>query len=244
MQEIYLNFHGLGSPSPHVDERERPYWLEPERFAAFLRLAQSYEQEDRRVLITFDDGNKSDVDIALPILNEFKRHASFFPNTSRIGTPDFVKAEDVIRLYNSGMSIGSHGVAHLKWTTLSNLELMEEVDQSLNVLSRLIGQPIKTVAIPFGSYDRHVLRLLARLNITAVFTSDGGPARSGAWVKPRTTVRRDTPLEALEKLLSGRLSLVERLHFFARNTRRSVQVLWAMNSRDPPAWLLKDSALQ
>jgi hypothetical protein len=65
MQQIYLNFHGLGCPPPHVDDGERAYWLEPKQFSTFLGIAQRYEQEHQQVLITFDDGNKSDVDIAL-----------------------------------------------------------------------------------------------------------------------------------------------------------------------------------
>jgi len=225
MQEIYLSFHGLGTPPPHIEDDERPYWLEPEQFVVFLRLAQRYEQEDRQVLITFDDGNKSDVDIALPILNDFKRHAAFFPSTSKIGTPGFVEAEDVIRLYNAGMSVGSHGAAHVKWPTLSNAELLEEVGQSLNVLSALVGQKVKTVAVPYGTYDRRVLHLLGRLDITTIFTSDADLARPNAWVKPRVTILRDTPPEQIEKLLSGRLSAMERLRFFVRKARRSLRAL-------------------
>ena len=100
MQEIYLNFHVLGTPPPHVNNIERPYWLEPERFAAILRRVQYHEQNDKRILITIDDGNKSDVDIALPILAGFKRHASFFPCSSRMSKPGFVEAKDIIRLFN------------------------------------------------------------------------------------------------------------------------------------------------
>ena len=33
--------------------------------------------------------------------------------------------------------------------------------------------------MPFGSYDRHVLRALRRTGVTRVYTSDGGWARPG-----------------------------------------------------------------
>jgi hypothetical protein len=113
----------------------------------------------------------------------------------------------------------------VKWTTLSDTQLLEEVGQSLRVLSGLVGQTVKSIAIPFGSYDRRVLRLLKLFDITTVFTSDGGPSRPNTWVKPRTTIRRDTPPEKNKLLLSGQLSPMERFRFCVQEARRSIQAL-------------------
>jgi len=45
--------------------------------------------------------------------------------------------------------------------------------------------------VPFGSYDRHVLRNLRRTGVTRVYTSDGGWARSGTWLQARTSIRSE-----------------------------------------------------
>lgn len=220
MQQIYLNFHGLGAPSAHVSDEERPYWLPPEHFATILRLVRDFETDDRKVHITFDDGNKSDITIAMPILQKFHRIASFFLLSDRIGKAGFLDASDIVRLRDAGMTIGSHGAAHVNWTTLDDAELSRQVTRSLRVLSDFVGKPVAMVAAPFGGYDLRVLDLLRPLNIAVVFTSDGGPVRPSAWIKPRTTIRTDTSLEIIEALVSGRLPPLQRLRFFIRRHRQ------------------------
>jgi peptidoglycan/xylan/chitin deacetylase (PgdA/CDA1 family) len=219
LQQIYLNFHGLGTPPAHVADEERPYWLAPEHFAAILQLAQESETGDRKVSITFDDGNRSDVTVALPILQKFHRSASFFLLSDRISRPGFLEASDIVRLRDAGMAIGSHGAAHVDWTTLSDSELLRQVTNSLQVLTGYVGMPITIVAVPFGHYDRRVLKLLRTLGTTAVYTSDGGAVRPNNWIRPRTTIRADTSLEMIEALISDRLPPLQRLRFFYRRLR-------------------------
>jgi peptidoglycan/xylan/chitin deacetylase (PgdA/CDA1 family) len=175
------------------------------------------------VHLTFDDGNRSDVTDAMPMLLRLGRRASFFLLSAFIGRPDFVTRDDVAQLHAAGMAIGSHGADHVRWTTLGNAELVEQISRSIQTLATLTREPINSVAVPFGAYDRRVLDVLRQLNIATVFTSDGGPARPGAWIKGRTTVRMDTPLEAIEALLSDRLSVQQRLQFLARSWKRRLR---------------------
>lgn len=223
LQKIYLNFHGLGTPPPNVDEAGRPYWLAPQQFETFLRLAHEQDPENRRVRFSFDDGNQSDVTIALPLLQKYGRRAAFFLISDAVGRPGFVSQADVARLRDAGMTIGSHGQAHTSWTNLGSEELTEQVSRSLQTLSDFAGQKIVRVAVPFGDYDCRVLRVLSRLGVASVYTSDGGPTRSGAWIKARTTVRTDTPIEAINTLMTGRLTPAQRFRFFARRWRRRLR---------------------
>lgn len=202
MAEIYLNFHGLGTAPSHAEPGERPYWLAPERLEAILRLIRACDRADR-VRITFDGGNRSDVTVALPVLEAFERRAAFFVVSDRIGTPSHLNAAEIARLRDAGMAIGSHGAAHVPWTTLHDAELTAQVARSLRVLTDLIGHPVTEVAVPFGAYDRRVLRLLSNLGVTGVHTADTGVAEPRAWLKARNTLRMDTPLEAIEALVAG-----------------------------------------
>ena len=70
--------------------------------------------------------------------------------------------------------------------------------------------PVSRVAIPFGSYDRHVLRHLRNAGITRAFTSDGGRARPHSWLQPRTSLRADIDREWVQSVLDGRPSLARR----------------------------------
>ena len=62
---FYFNLHGLGFPHAGVDDEEAPYWLSPERFEGVLALAAA---QRCAIGITFDDGNLSDLRLALPAL--------------------------------------------------------------------------------------------------------------------------------------------------------------------------------
>ncbi len=210
MAEIYLNFHGLGTPPAHVEADERPYWLAPGRFDSILRMIRDSDAS-RRVRVTFDDGNRSDVTIALPLLEAYELRGAFFVVTGRIGTPSYLGAADVVRLRDAGMTIGSHGAAHVSWTSLADAELAAQVARSLRNLSQLIAQPVTEVAVPFGDYDRRVLGVLRRLGVTRVHTSDTGVSRSGAWLAARNSMRADTPLHAIEALVAGGVHPVKRL---------------------------------
>jgi peptidoglycan/xylan/chitin deacetylase (PgdA/CDA1 family) len=202
LAEIYLNFHGLGAAPSHAKPDERPYWLTPARFEAILRLIRVHDRTGC-VGITFDGGNRSDVTVALPVLEAFERRAAFFIVSDRIGTPSYLSVADIARLRDAGMIVGSHGAAHVAWTTLDDAELTAQVARSLQVLAALSGEPVTEVAVPFGAYDRRVLRVLRKLGVTAVHTADTGRAEPRAWLKARNTLRMDTPLEAVEALVAG-----------------------------------------
>ena len=221
--DIYLNFHGLGAPPPHVAEDERRYWVTPGRFQAVLRFIRDHGCADR-VRITFDDGNRSDVTIALPMLEAFEQRAAFFVISDRIGTPSYLGAADIARLRDAGMTIGSHGAAHVAWTTLHDAELAAQVARSLQTLSGLTGHPVTEVAAPFGEYDRRVLGVLRRLGVTRVYTSDKGVTQVDAWLVARNTMRMDMPLESIEALMMDGVQPVRRLRQSASRLARQLRL--------------------
>ena len=99
-------------------------------------------------------------------------------------------------LHHAGMVIGSHGWAHrdwrsLDWGPLGAVEVEEEMVRARRRIGKLIGTDVSEVAVPFGSYDRHVVRALRRTGVTRMYTSDGGWTRSGAWLQARTSIRAD-----------------------------------------------------
>jgi peptidoglycan/xylan/chitin deacetylase (PgdA/CDA1 family) len=222
MTDVYLCLHGLGPPPPRVCASERPYWLSAPRFVELVELARRHTGAGRRVHLTFDDGNKSDMTVALPILREHGCRAAFFVSSDVIGAEDYLDAGDIARLHAAGMTIGSHGAAHVRWTQLSTAELTAQLERSITVLSNIVGAPVSAAAPPFGGYNRRVLRVLRGLRLGEVHTTDDGETAPGAWLKRRFTVRGDTPLEAVEARLAGRLGRIARLRSSARHYARQL----------------------
>ena len=65
--------------------------------------------------------------------------------------------------------------------------------------------------MPFGSYDRHVLKQLHAERLDCVYTSDGGLAQSDAWLKTRQTNCSNMSEAAMKSLATGYPSLAVRL---------------------------------
>ena len=100
--------------------------------------------------------------------------AQFFLLAGRLGEPGRLDHDDVRALADAGMSIGSHGWAHRDWRRLAADEAETEFEAAPGLLSELVGRPVSRVAVPFGCYDRTVLRRLRQAGVEHVYTSDGG----------------------------------------------------------------------
>lgn len=183
-----LTFHGVGEPPRSLDPGEAIVWLSTDRFTAMLDTLVGRAD----VRITFDDGNRSDVEVALPALALRGLNATFFVLAGRLDDPEHLGCDDLERLIDAGMTIGSHGLSHLNWRRCDDEQLAGELAQSRRILEAVTRRPVTRVAVPFGAYDRRVLRHARHVGgYERVFTSDGGPARPAAWLQPRTTVIND-----------------------------------------------------
>ena len=154
------------------------------------------------VRITFDDSNRSDLEIALPALRERGLTATFFVLAGRLESPHHLSADDVRTLADEGMAIGSHGMDHADWRTSSATVLERELGTSRRRLEAICGRPVREAAIPFGRYDRRVLDALRRHGYTRAYTSDGGLARNSSWLQPRTSLRHGDGPEELKRILA------------------------------------------
>ena len=71
-----------------------------------------------------------------------------------------------------------------------------------DLLEDLAVRPVTVASIPFGSYDRHVLRRLREAGFTRVYSSDGGSARTDAWFQARTSLRGDLDAAWIAEVLA------------------------------------------
>ncbi len=171
-----------------------------EQFEQVLDLAAGRDD----VRFTFDDGNESDVTIALPRLLERGMTAEFFVLAGQLERPGRLDVDGVRELLKAGMAVGSHGWDHRDWRRISDAQVAEEFTRAPEVLAEVVGATVDTVAIPFGSYDRHVLRHLRQAGVRRVYTSDGGPAQSGTWLQARNSLHHDVDVPWLRSVLDNR----------------------------------------
>ncbi len=197
-QILNLSFRGVGRPiGRDFDRDEREYWVTPGLLSTALDACM--DRED--VTLSFDGGNWSDIDLALPALQQRGLTATFFIVPGWLGEPGFISKLDLRDLVRSGMTIGNLGLQHRDWTALTRDRLEHEISQGRRLLEELTGTEIKTVAIPYNAYNDTVLDTLRHQGYEHVFTGDGGPADPAAWLQPREPMRASHRTDAVAELI-------------------------------------------
>lgn len=154
-------------------------FLTPIQFQEFLQ--GKHNISDAKLLITFDDGFKSNRIVAEEILHPLDIKGIFFVSTGFIGLQDTQKRnefivqqiydghansseissdmepltwEDLKYLLAQGHVVGSHGRNHRRLSSIHpQQDLHDEIIESGNILEEKLGIPITCFAYPFGDID-------------------------------------------------------------------------------------------
>jgi peptidoglycan/xylan/chitin deacetylase (PgdA/CDA1 family) len=156
-------------PDPH------PYSLVTRRFRAHLSLLRALGCRTvtpldvaeamagcralpaRAVVLTFDDGYRDTLELAVPILREFRFTATCFVVTDRVGlTSDWTEPAplmgwaDAREWLAAGMTLGSHSRTHPDLMQVPGDLLREEVAGSRAMLEDRLGVPVRAFAYPYN----------------------------------------------------------------------------------------------
>lgn len=202
-RRFFLNYHGLGEPARAIDAAERAYWLSVATFRDTLDFLTAKKASGIEFGITFDDGNASDYELAMPLLAERGLTARFFVLAGRIGQPGSLSAPQIREMAAAGMTIGSHGRDHIDWRRAPDEALKCELHDARETLQDVLGERIDSLAVPFGLFDRRVVAEARKAGYRQIFTSSGGFANSALGLIPRNCVQNGfSPNRDLPRMLS------------------------------------------
>lgn len=121
--------------------------------------------------LTFDDGGASATEVGR-VLADRGWAAHFFVITDMVGRPGFVDWDGVRALAARGHVIGSHSCSHpARMADLPREHLDQEWSRSVELLSGVLGTPVRIASVPGGFYSGDVGQAAARAGIEALFTS-------------------------------------------------------------------------
>jgi peptidoglycan/xylan/chitin deacetylase (PgdA/CDA1 family) len=222
--QIVLNLHGIGSPPDGADNVSSRYWLTRQLFTTLLEnIVVEGAKSKIPICITFDDGNASDAVIALPELTKRGLKAAFFLCANRIGASHYLDRIAIADLVAAGMEIGTHGMDHRDWTGVDESTFYLETSEARRRIEDMCGISVTKAAIPFGSYNRRVLKGLRREPFECVFTSDNTFAQSDAWLKPRFKIDNTWREGDMASILSREKSRTKRFYDAARMLYKSLR---------------------
>lgn len=125
------------------------------RFAHASELARG-GGDAKTLAITFDDGLKSVVTTAAPILKEYGLPWSFYPVTDWCEAPEgwvagkVMSWADVEALMKQGAELGSHSVTHPDFGAVDMARTADELGESREMIRKRVGIAPTSFAIPFG----------------------------------------------------------------------------------------------
>lgn len=201
--------------------------------AEVVRLLHGRERVADAVAVTFDDGYRDNLTLALPILEKYRVPATIFVTTDFC---DGVRShpryddreglhltwEEVRELRRSALiSIGSHTVTHPHLPRLDDATARREIAESRRWIEARIGQPVEHFCYPSGDFGAREVRFVHEAGYRAAVSVAPGVNRPATpiYALRRTEMTdRDGAAELHAKLWGAFDPLHALLH--ARRRRR------------------------
>jgi peptidoglycan/xylan/chitin deacetylase (PgdA/CDA1 family) len=198
----------------------------------------------RHVAVTFDDGFEGTLELVQPILKEKGVPATFFIPTAHLGreatwitnmerrrSVGHIITASKLRSFclHDHVTIGSHGVNHLRLTELNDEEAKAELTESKQILEGITDRKINLHAFPFGDYDDRHLAMARETGYESVFTVDPVMivGNGSVFVIGRVEVSpSDWPFEFTLKVLGA-----YRWHPFVSHLKKRVQALFTREAK-------------
>jgi peptidoglycan/xylan/chitin deacetylase (PgdA/CDA1 family) len=163
---------------------------------------ESISNQNRQIVITFDDGEMNNFTFALPVLYELGFPAYFFVIANRVGKPGYMDWDNLHRMCETGMVVGSHGLTHSILTNLSHHQLEEELYGSREYLEKHIGRKISALSIPRGFCNDKIIQMAYEAGYNQVFISDRPKElKSKCW--KRVAVKGSWNIKRFEQAING-----------------------------------------
>ena len=106
----------------------------------------------KMIALTFDDGPNYNTSKILEILNKYNVRATFFVLGSKIN-----HNEKIIKTMDEyGMEIGNHTYSHKLMTSMSNLDIIKEVEDTSDLIYNIVGKHPNLVRPSYGSFNKKI----------------------------------------------------------------------------------------
>ena len=201
--------------------------------AAGLTTPQTWDEladpkgADKRIALTFDDGHRSNFQLALPSLAWHNLRGIFFITTDWIDKPGFMTRDHLAEMRSKGMLLGTHGCSHAYFSDLDEPALRDELARSKAKLESILGEEVSALALPGGRNKPLVMRLARELGYRHLFTSRIGLAAPDCdpldW--PRVPITHRQPAGFIPDLVKGDTRAVDRMARDARLRELAKRIL-------------------
>jgi peptidoglycan/xylan/chitin deacetylase (PgdA/CDA1 family) len=183
---------------------------------------------DHAVVLTFDDGFQDFATVAAPHLTRRNLPATVFVITDRASGnlppngESFLNWEEICKLADSGLEIGSHTCAHPRLANLSLPDVMRELSESQAAVRMHTQQAEVALSYPFGQTSEQISRMANSAGYSCAIAADCGPnpLNVNLHTLSRTVIASDDDVASFAARVSGLTWWITRIRRVIRADRR------------------------
>jgi len=189
-----LVYHTISAPvEPMLADAD----ISPARFEQQLRWLARWRRvvpleatlapaRRRLVALTFDDGYRDNLTVALPLLEKYRMPMTIFVTAGFVGREGYLSADELRELSQHRLvTVGAHGLWHRHFNELSYADARFELVESRRLLSDITGKNVDLLAWPYGECNRELEKLSAKTGYRASWSVwKGTDNRHSRWRVP------------------------------------------------------------
>ena len=167
-----------------IIENEKIKFIHPKNFEKSL----SQNKNQRKILLTIDDGLLSFYQNAWPILKRKQIPFILFVNTREVGAFNYMNWEQIIELHKSeNVEIGNHSHSHEYLVEENPSTIKSDILKSIQIFEDKLGRNSEFFSYPFGEYSLEFKNIIKNLGFKYAFGQHSGviDETKDLWELPR-----------------------------------------------------------
>jgi len=217
-----LLYHSINNQDAFL--KQMIYFKRNFRFVLAKNLKEELQKssdDENIVCCTFDDGDLTNYDNALPVLEKLGIKATFFITAGLLGNyidgpqgpRKMMNKEQVKELFLKGHEIGAHTMTHKRLPQISIEEAKKEIENSKTMLEDLIGCSVVSFAYPYGLFNKEIIDKVKEAGFKYAFTTKEGLLKKAenTFLLPRIGLEEKMNPTHLRVRISYALELYEKL---------------------------------
>jgi len=172
---------------------------------------------DRRIVITFDDGFRNFYRHALPDLEENGHKVTIFIVPGFEGKKaawdvfngeEHLTIREIREISDLGHETGSHSLTHANLPYLDDRELVRELADSRKIIEDWTGKAVTGLSFPYGSWNARVWNKARECGYTSATLYRNHGRRAPGLFPVYGVYRFDSPADIMSRIVQPRLSPV------------------------------------